>query len=321
MRFALKAIIGVFVAALGAGPAAAQAFPDKLVRLVIPFPPGGSSEVQARILAQALSEDWKQPVVIEYKPGAGTTVGAAYIAKSPPDGYTLYQVATSHTISASLYRNLPYDAVTSFAPISLLSVSPLILSVHPRVKAATMKELVDLARAKPGTLNYATSGSGTSPHLAAELFRMGAEVDIVHVPFKGNGPALTALLGGQVDFQFTDVASISHLQSGKLRALAVTTTRRSSQLPDVPTVAESGIPGYETSNWFALLAPAGTPREVVSRIHASVVAALKQPAVRERYLAQGIEPIGSSPEELGAFLRNEVAKYARVIASAGIKVD
>ncbi|MSQ54369.1 MAG: tripartite tricarboxylate transporter substrate binding protein [Betaproteobacteria bacterium] len=224
-------------------------------------------------------------------------------------------------MSASLYRNLPYDAITSFTPISLLSVSPLILSVHPRVKAATMKELIDLAKAKPGSLNFATSGSGTSPHLAAELFRMGAEVDIVHVPFKGNGPALTALLGGQVDFQFTDVASISHLQSGKLRALAVTTAKRSASLPEVPTVAEAGIPGYETSNWFALLAPAGTPREIVSRVHASVVAALRSPAVRERYQAQGFDLIGSSPEELGAFLRTEVAKYARAISAAGIKVD
>jgi tripartite-type tricarboxylate transporter receptor subunit TctC len=321
MKALLKLVSMVLVAALGAGAAMAEEFPTKLVRIVIPYPPGGSAEQQARILAQVLSETWKQPVIVENKPGAGTTIGAAYVAKEAADGYTVYFASTSHAISASLYRNLTYDAVKSFAPISLVAVSPLILSVHPSVKANTMQELIALAKANPGKLNYGSSGSGASPHLAAELFRSRAHIQAVHVPFKGTSPALTALLGDQIDYLFADVAAIPLYKANKLKALAVSTAKRSSLLPDVPTVAEQGIPGYEVANWSSLLAPAGTPPEVVERFNTAVVAALKRPDVRERYRAQGYETIGSTPEELGKYLASEVKKYGEIVAEAKIRID
>lgn len=324
MRQSGKRIVTWLCVALAAGLAGsafAQEFPNRVVHLVIPYPPGGSAEAQARILSQALAEEWKQPVIIENKPGAGTTVGAAYVAKAPADGYTIYFASTSHTITASLYRNLPYDAVKSFAPISLIAVSPLILSVHPGVKATTVKELVDLAKARPRALNYASSGSGASPHLAGELFRSGTGIEVVHVPFKGTAPAVTALLGAQVDYLFADVAVIPHFRAAKLRPLAVTTAKRSSLLPDVPTIAESGIEGYEVANWGAIVAPAGVPREVINRINAGIATALNRPDVRERYQAQGFETTGSTPEALDAYLQAEVRKYAKAIAAAGIKVD
>jgi len=317
----LKIVSMLLVAALGTGAAMAEEFPTKLVRIVIPYPPGGSAEQQARILAQVLSETWKQPVIVENKPGAGTTIGAAYVAKEAADGYTVYFASTSHAISASLYRNLTYDAVKSFAPISLVAVSPLILSVHPSVKANTMQELIALAKANPGKLNYGSSGSGASPHLAAELFRSRAHIQAVHVPFKGTSPALTALLGDQIDYLFADVAAIPLYKANKLKALAVSTAKRSSLLPDVPTVAEQGIPGYEVANWSSLLAPAGTPPEVVERFNTAVVAALKRPDVRERYRAQGYETIGSTPEELGKYLASEVKKYGEIVAEAKIRID
>ena len=313
---------GILLLGVIAGNVAAQGFPNKLVRLVIPYPPGGSAEAQARILAQALSEEWKQQVIIENKPGAGTTVGAAYVAKAAPDGYTIYFASTSHTIVQSLYRNLPYDAVKSFAPISLVAVSPLVLTVHPDVKAATVKELIELAKAKPGTLNYASSGSGGSPHLATEIFRAAAGIDVVHVPFKGTGPALAALLGAQVDFLFADVAVIPLLKSGKLRALGVSLKQRSALLPEVPTIAEAaGLPDFETANWGAIIAPAGTPREIVDALNAAIRNALRQPTVRERYRAQGFETTGSTPAELEAHMISEVRKYAKAIADSGVKVD
>lgn len=321
MKALLKIVSMLLVAALGTGAAMAEEFPTKLVRIVIPYPPGGSAEQQARILAQVLSETWKQPVIVENKPGAGTTIGAAYVAKEAADGYTVYFASTSHAISASLYRNLTYDAVKSFAPISLVAVSPLILSVHPSVKANTMQELIALAKANPGKLNYGSSGSGASPHLAAELFRSRAHIQAVHVPFKGTSPALTALLGDQIDYLFADVAAIPLYKANKLRALAVSTAKRSSLLPDVPTVAEQGIPGYEVANWSSLLAPAGTPPEVVERFNTAVVAALKRPDVRERYRAQGYETIGSTPEELGKYLASEVKKYGEIVAEAKIRID
>jgi tripartite-type tricarboxylate transporter receptor subunit TctC len=304
-----------------AGPNAAQDFPNKPVRLIIPFPAGGSSDSQARILGQALAEEWKQPVIVEFKPGAGTTIGAAYVAKSPPDGYTLFQIANSHTISASLYPNLPYDAVKSFEPIALVAHSPMILVVHPGIKANSLADLINLAKASPKKLNYGSSGSGVTPHLLTELLRLQTGIDVVHVPFKGTSPALTALLGGQVDFLFTDVTVVPLVESGRLRALAVSTAKRSPFLREVPTMAESGAPNFDTSNWTGLLAPAGTPREVVNRINTATLKALNSPAVRERFNKQGYETLGSTPEELLAHLNAEVVKYAKAIAAAGVRID
>jgi len=259
-------------------------------------------------------------VVIENKPGGGTTIGAAFVAQSKPDGYTLYLAGTSHSISQSLYKNLPYHAVRSFAPVSLVAVSPFILTVHPGVAAKNAQELIALAKAKPGSLSYASSGSGAGPHLSAELFKSAAGIDAVHVPFKGSGPAMAALLGAQVDYTFADVAAIPMFTTGKLRALAVTTRQRSAFLPDVPTMMEAGL-AYETSNWSALLAPAGTPREIVARINASVQVALRLPEVRQRFNAQGFEPVGMAPDALEAHLNAEVAKYAKAIADSGARVD
>ncbi|MFM9888160.1 MAG: tripartite tricarboxylate transporter substrate binding protein [Burkholderiales bacterium] len=317
----LKCIVAMMATALFAGAVTAQEYPAKIVRLVIPYPPGGSAEAQARIVAQALQAEWKQNVVIENKPGAGTTLGAAFVAKAPPDGYTVYLASTSHTVTQSLYKDLPYHAVKSFAPISMIAVSPFVLTVHPGVPARTVSELVALAKSKPGALTYASSGNGAGPHLSGEIFRAAMGIDVVHVPFKGTGPALTALLGDQVHYFFADVAVLPMLKAGKLRALAVTGSQRFSLLPDAPTMIEAGVPGYTTTNWSALVAPAGTPPDIVARINAAVRSALRTPEVVQRYNAQGYEPTASSPQELEAHMTAEVEKYAKAVASAGVKVD
>jgi tripartite-type tricarboxylate transporter receptor subunit TctC len=323
--FMLLRRIGLLVMAVAslfaAGHAAAEEFPNKVVRIVVPYPPGGSAETQARIIGQKLTEAWGQQVIVESKPGAGTTIAATYVAKSLPDGYTLYLAGTSHTISASLYKGLPYDAVKSFAPVSLLAISPFILATGPGKSANSLKELVEQAKAAPGKLSYGSSGSGAGPHLSGELFRMQAGIDVIHVPFKGSAPAMTALMGSHIDYMIADVAAIPFMQTGKMKALAVTTSKRSALLPDVPTFAEAGMAGYETVNWSAILAPAGTPPDIVKKINASIIAALKTADVRQRLNAQGFEPLGSTPEELRTHMIGEVAKYAKAIKEAGAKVD
>lgn len=314
--------IGAVALGVGlAGTVTAQEYPAKIVRLVIPYPPGGSAEAQARIVAQGLQAEWKQSVVIENKPGAGTTLGAAFVAKAPADGYTLYLASTSHTVTQSLYKDLPYHAVKSFASISMIATSPFVLTVHPSVTARSVAELVALAKSKPGALTYASSGNGAGPHLSGEMFRAAMGIDVVHVPFKGTGPALTALLGDQVHYFFADVAVLPMLKAGKLRALAVTSPTRFALLPDAPTMIEAGVPNYTTTNWSALVAPAGTPPEIIARINGALRAALRSPEVVQRYNAQGYEPTASSPQELEAHMTAEVEKYARAVASAGVKVD
>ncbi len=314
--------IGAVALGVGlAGTVTAQEYPAKIVRLVIPYPPGGSAEAQARIVAQGLQAEWKQSVVIENKPGAGTTLGAAFVAKAPADGYTLYLASTSHTVTQSLYKDLPYHAVKSFASISMIATSPFVLTVHPSVTARSVAELVALAKSKPGALTYASSGNGAGPHLSGEMFRAAMGIDVVHVPFKGTGPALTALLGDQVHYFFADVAVLPMLKAGKLRALAVTSPTRFTLLPDAPTMIEAGVPNYTTTNWSALVAPAGTPSEIIARINGALRAALRSPEVVQRYNAQGYEPTASSPQELEAHMIAEVERYAKAIASAGVKVD
>lgn len=315
----LLALVTIFLPAVGS--ASAQDYPNKPVRIIVPYPPGGSADSQARIIAQKLTESLGQQVVVESKPGAGTTIGAAYVAKSPPDGYTLYLAGTSHTISASLYKNLPYNAVTSFSPVSMLAVSPFVLVTAPSRSANTLKDLVQQARAAPGRLTYGSSGSGAGPHLSGELFRTQAGIDVIHVPFSGTAPALTALMGGHIDYMIADVAVIPFLQSGKLKALAVTTSKRSELMTGVPTFSEAGMSGYETINWSAILAPADTPPEIVSRINAAIVSALASQDVRQRLNTQGFEPRSSTPEELKAHMIAEVAKYAKAIRESGAKVD
>jgi len=317
MKWVGAVVTGVAIA----GGAVAQEFPSKIVRLVIPYPPGGSAEAQARIVAQGLQTEWKQNVVIDNKPGAGTTLGAAFVAKAPPDGYTVYLASTSHTITQSLYKDLPYHAVKSFAAISMIATSPFVLTVHPSVPARTVSELVALGKSKPGALTYASSGNGAGPHLSGEMFRAAMGIDVVHVPFKGTGPALIALLGDQVNYFFADVAVLPMLKAGKLRALAVTSPKRFTLLPDAPTMMEAGVPGYTTTNWSALVAPAGTPPDIIARLNTAVRAALRSPEVIERYGAQGYEATGSTPQELEQHMTAEVERYAKAIAAAGVKVD
>lgn len=303
--------------------AAAQtpAFPTKGVRIVIPFSPGGSADAQARIMAQKLSEMWGQQVLVEAKPGAGTTIGAAYAAASPPDGHTLYLAGASLLISGSLYKNLPYDPVKSFTPISLIANSPYFLVVHPSVKAGSVKELIEAAKAKPGGLSYASAGNGSGSHLAGELFRMLTGTDLQHVPYKGQAPAFIAMVAGEVQILFADVGVVPFVQSGKLRALAETTGKRSSLLPNVPTIGESGLPAYEMSNWGAILAPAGTPRPIVNVVHAAILKVLADPEVKSRFNSQGFETIGTPPETLAELLVSEYDKYAKVVKASAMKID
>jgi tripartite-type tricarboxylate transporter receptor subunit TctC len=303
------------------GNVLAQGFPSKFVTLVVPYAAGGGAELVGRVVAQKLSEEWKQQVIIENKPGAGTTVGAAYVAKAAPDGYTLYLASSSLTSAASLYKDLPYDTLKSLAPIGLVSSSFFVLGVRPSLKVNSVKELVALAKAKPGVLNYGSPGNGTGPHFSGELFRTSAEIDAVHVPFKGAAPMLTALLGDQVDYCFADFAVLPYLRSEKVKALAVTSAKRSPMLPNVPTMAEAGIAGYETTFWMALLAPAGTPPNIVAQINASLVKILKFPDVRKRLADVGHEARSSTPEELHALMASEIQKYAALIAASHIKVD
>ena len=305
-----------------ASTAVAQTFPSRPVKIIVPFPPGGSADAAARIVAEKTSEEWKQPVLVENKPGAGTTIAAAFVAGSAPDGYVLYLTGPiSHAVSAALYKNPGYDAVSSFAAVARVASAPFILVVNPSVKANSVRELIELARARPGALTYASSGSGAAPHLAAEMLASMTGTKFVHVPFKGTAPALVALLGGQVDFQIADVAAIPHVRAGKLRALAVTTARPSALVPGVPSVAESGVPGFDVPSATGILAPAGTPREVVAKINSAINRALATGEVRQRLNAQGFEPAPATPEEFAAFLASEVRKYARVIQEAGVRID
>lgn len=316
---------GVLLAAVTVGGSVSSAlaldFPTKVVRIVVPYAPGGSAGAQARTLAEELSRIWKQQVIVEDKPGAGTTIGAAYVAGSAPDGYTLYLAGTSHTISPSLYANIKYDPVKSFSPISRLATSPFIWLVNPSLGVNSIADFIALAKSKPGQLNYATSGVGAGPHLAAEMMKTAAGIDIKHVPFRGSAPAMTALLGNFVEASMGDVSSLSSVKAGTLKALAVTTAKRFLELPDVPTLDETVGKGLDITNWSAILAPAGTPPEVVSFINSSIAKALESPEVRKSFQAQGFQPSPSSSEELRDFMATEVSKYREVSEKAGIKSE
>lgn len=296
-------------------------FPTHVVRIIVPYAPGGSAEAQARTLAEGLSKIWKQQVIIEDKPGAGTTLGAAYVAGSSPDGYTLYLAGTSHTISPSLYRSIRYDAVKSFSPISRVATSPFILMVNPSLGVRSVADFLALARSKPGGLTYSTSGVGAGPHLSAEMMKAAAKIDVRHVPYKGSAPAMTALLGNFVQFSMGDVSALPNIKAGLLKALAVSTPKRFSQLPDIPTLDETVQKGVEVTNWSAILAPAKTPPELVDFINHSIAKALQLPDVVKSYEAQGFEPDPSTPEELRDFMVAEVAKYHDVVEKAGISPE
>jgi tripartite-type tricarboxylate transporter receptor subunit TctC len=306
-----------------AGMPAAQTYPVKPVRLVIPYPPGGGSDTIGRPLAQKLGEGLGQQVVVENRGGANGNIGMEAVARSAPDGYTLvFALSAQLAINPGLYQKLPYDPLRDFAPITLLGEGGYILVVHPSLPAKSVKELLALAKARPGQIAYSSSGNGSGGHLAIELLNSMAGIRMLHVPYKGGGPALMDLIAGQVQVLFaTQLASWPHVQSGRVRALAVSTAKRPASVPDLPTVSEAGLPGYDSGVWYAVLAPAGTPRDIISRINGEVVRALKQPDYRGLLVNNTIEPIGSPPERLTQYIKSELAKWARVIKAADVRID
>jgi tripartite-type tricarboxylate transporter receptor subunit TctC len=300
-----------------------QSYPAKAVRLIVPFPPGGGTDFVARTLQTRLAEALGQQIIIDNRAGATGIVGTELGAKAPPDGYTL-TMATGATISANmaLFPKLPYDPPKDFVPITLIASQPNVLAVHPSLPAKTVRDLIAIAKSRPGQLSYASSGSGSSHHLSGELLKIMSGINIVHVPYKGTGPAIIDAVGGHVEVIFSGIAAIlPQVKSGKLRALAVTQAQRSAILPALPTIAESGLPGYEITSWHGMLAPAGTPQAIVLRVRNSVVKALESADVRERFASQGAEAVGLTPEAFAKFMHADIAKIAKLIKAAGIKAD
>lgn len=302
--------------------AAAEPYPNRPVRMIVAVPPGGPADTLARLVGPRLAEALGQTVVIDNRPGANGIIAYEMAARAAPDGYTFVLVAAGVAINPSLYRNVPYDPVKDFAPITHGISVPNILVVHPGVPAKSVRDLVALARAKPGQLTFASAGNGTSGHLALELFRLSAGIQLVHVPYKGGGPALAELMAGQVQSLFSiALAATPQIKAGKLRALAITSAERSPVAPELPTVAESGFPGFEVIGWFGWLAPADTPRELVGRLNREIVQTLNRPEIRDRLLGMSTVPVGNTPQQFAAFIRSERDKWAKVVRDAGIKIE
>ena len=315
MRIAL-----LVACALAAAGAAAQNYPARTVRIVVPYAAGGNTDFTARVIAAKLTDVFGQQVVVENRAGGATNIGTEVVAKAPADGYTLLMGGASNAINMSLYPKLPYDTLRDFAPVSLCVKGANVLALHPSVPARNVKELIALAKTMPGKLNYASSGLGSSNQMAGELFKLMAGVNIVHVPYKGNSPALTDTIGGQVEMIFSGVPLlVPHIQAGRIRAIGIGSLKRFAALPDVPTIAESGLKGYEATTWFGLLAPVKVPKEIVVRLNAEVGKILASADVRDRFMNEGVEPIGGSTESFGGFIRDEISKYAKVIQAAGLK--
>jgi len=318
-------VTAFLLAAFAAFPAAAQTatpYPTRAVRIVVPFPPGGGTDIISRTVAQKLNEVWGQPVIVDNRAGANGVIGTDLVAKAKPDGYTLGVVIANHGINPALYSKLPYDSLRDFSPVTLMAQYPYILTVHPSLPARSVKEFIALAKARPGALSYASSGNGSGPHLGMELFKSAAKVDIVHVPYKGASPANTDLLAGQVQVMFNNfLAAMPFIKSDRLRVLAVTTSTRSKVMPELPTLAESGLPGFDVKSYYALLAPAGTPPAIVTRIQGDTAAVLRIPAVNQRLSAEGAEPVGSTPEALTKLLEAEIQKWSKVIREAQVKPE
>ncbi len=308
-------------AAAVAGAAHAQ-YPNKMVRLILPFPPGGGTDTIGRIVALKLTEQLGQQVVVENRPGGGANIGMEIAAKSPPDGYTLVVPTITNAIGQTLYTRLNFDLVKDFAHITLLATTPLILVTHPSVPVKSVKEFIAFASARPGQLSYSSSGSGSAAHLAGEYFSSLTGVKMVHVPYKGGGPSMIALVGGEVSVCFATMPSaITYVKSGRLRGIAVTPARRSPTMPDIPTVAEAGVPGYEAGSWYGLVAPAGTPAAVITRLHAETVKLLHLADVKERLYHAGLEVVTSTPDEYAAFTRSEIAKWGKIVKATGLRAD
>ena len=317
-RLAFVALL--LVAAL---PSIAQTFPAKPSRLVVPFPPGGPLDVVGRLIAQQLGERWGQNVVVENKPGAGGNIGADFVAKSAPDGYTVVMGALStHAVNPSLYSKMPYDAQKDFAPITRVAITPNVLVVNPALPVNSVKELIAYAKAHPGKLSFGSGSTGSAGHLAGELFKVDAGIDMVHIPYKGAAPATQALLAGDTQLMFDNLANaMAQVKAGKLRALAVTTAERSKLATDLPTMAEAGVAGFDISTWFGLFAPAGTPPAIIGKWNADVVRILDSPEMRERLAAQGAEAAPDSPDDFARFVSDELQKYARIVKASGARVD
>jgi len=317
---ACKLVIGLLAAATL--PAAAQQYPDRPIRLVVPYAPGGGTDLTSRLIALRLTESFKQQVIVDNRAGGASNIGAEITARSAPDGYTIMMAGISFSINVSIFSKLGYDPIKDFDPVSLVATVPLIVVVHPSVPATNIKELIALARAKPGTLNYASGGAGTANHIAGELFKYMTGTDIVHVPYKGGGPALADVVGGQVQLLFNTMTStVGFMNSGKLRALAVTGKRRSPGVPNLPTVAEAGVPGYDVGAWFGIVVPRGTPRAIVNKLNSEIVRIARLPEARDQFVAQGAEAIGSTPEEFSKHLHVEIDKWAKVAKAAKMRAE
>lgn len=320
----VAAVVMLAAGLAGAGARAAAdasaSYPNRPVRLIVPYAPGGGADTLARGIGQKLSAALGQAVVIDNRGGGGTIIGSDLAAKAVPDGHTIIIVASTHAVVSSLYKKLPYDPIRDFAPVIRIASAPNILALHPSVPAGSVKELVALARSRPGQLVYASSGNGGGSHLAMELLKSMARIDLVHVPYKGSGPALVDLLSGQANLMFGGmIATLAQVRSGRLKAVAVSSAKRSPTIPELPTIAESGYPGYEAATWYGVLAPAGTPAPIVRKLNAEISRILKLPEVRERMTGVGAEPVGSTPEEFAAYIKSEVAKWAKVIKESGVR--
>jgi tripartite-type tricarboxylate transporter receptor subunit TctC len=317
-----RAAVAATLALAAAGAAFADTFPSKPVTIVAAFPPGGTVDLLARAVGPKLSESWKQPVVVENRPGASGIVGTQYVARSAPDGHTLLLIPITHVTNASLFSKLPFDPLADFTPISLLASQPIMLVANKSLPVNSVSELIAYAKANPGKLNCGSGGNGTSQHLACELFKSMAKVDIRHIPYKGNAAAMTDVISGQIELLFDQMATaVPHVRAGKVKALAVSTRARSPAMPNVPTVDESGLPGYETSAWFGMIGPAGMPRELVDRIQADLAQALTDPQTKERLASQGLTLIGGKPQEFKSYLAEELGKWAKVVKESGARID
>jgi len=310
------------VLAAAAFQVGAQTYPVKPVRFVVPFAPGGGSDVVARAIANKLSSMWERQVVVDNRPGAATVVGTDLVAKSPPDGYTLLLASTSYAINPYLHRKLPYETLTDHTAITQTAFQPYVLVVHPSLPARNVKEFIALARAKPGALNFGSPGTGSGGHLAVKHFRLVTKTRMVHVPYRGGAPALTDLIAGQVQFMFPTVLTVApHVRSGRLRSLAVSSAKRSAALPELPTIAESGVPGFEAVSWNGVLTPAGVPQSIVVKLYKDIAQVLTSPDVRDKLAADGAEPVGSTPEKFTQLIRHELEKWAQVTRAAGLKPE
>jgi tripartite-type tricarboxylate transporter receptor subunit TctC len=301
---------------------AAQEYPTRPIRIVVPQSPGASTDITARLIGQKLNESFKQPVVVDNRPGSSGIAGTEIVARAVPDGHTLMVVASSFSINPALQSKLPYDPIHDFTPVTQLSKFPNMLAAHPSVPVKTLQDVIALARAKPGQLNYASAGSGTGTHMSAELLKQMTKIDIVHIPYKGGGPAMVAAMGGQTQLIFgTTVGLLLHVRTGKLKAIALTSAKRSAAAPEIPTFAESGVPGYEHEPWNAMFAPAKMPRAVLAKLNAEVGRILHTPEVKKVFEHEGADPVGNSPEQFAAILKSEIAKWMKVVKAAGIKPE